>query len=120
MAITAKTEFTCKNVNFSSTKTVTFGDGKIVKFPSAKGKLVHFRANETPLWAVTASSFVRKTGQPLGLVTTDTLFKNRGGDRVFGDCKTIQEVKQRYEAFWNDWNPQSYAVVFVTAVHKYA
>ena len=120
MATRAKNEFTCKDVRFSSTKRVKFGDGKIVKFPSAKGKLVHFRSNETPLWAVTAASFVRKTGQPLGLIRTETIFKKRDGDRLFGDCKTIQQVKQRYEEYWNAWNPYSYAVVFVKSVHKYA
>lgn len=120
MAITAKCEFTCKNVSFSSTKTVTFGDGKIVKFPSAKGKLVHFRSNETPLWAVTAASFVRKTGQPQGLIRTETIFKNSDGDWLFGDCKTIDQVKERYEAYWNDSNPHSYAMVFVKSVYKYA
>ncbi|TSA54197.1 MAG: hypothetical protein D4R44_02015 [Actinobacteria bacterium] len=120
MATTAaKNEFTSRDVEFSSTKTVTFGDGKIVKFPSAKGKLVHFRANETPLWAVTATMFCRETGNPVGLVTTETLFKNHSA-WVYGYGRTKKEVKQLYEAFWNDVNPHSYAVVFVTAVHKYA
>lgn len=66
-------------------------------------------------WEVTARAFDRWSGIPVGggeerkeVVDTSNL--------LFKDCGFPLDVKTAYESFWNDLNPHSEQVVFVSQV----
>lgn len=62
---------------------------------------------------VTARAFDRLSGKAICdsrdeiVSTTEQLFKK---------CKTILEIKNVYESFWNELNPRSKEIVFVSRV----
>lgn len=63
---------------------------------------------------VTAQSFNRETSEPNGVARDEAV--DLDNNRLFKDCKTWLDVKRAYEAFWNDLNPNSEDVVFVSQV----
>jgi hypothetical protein len=73
-------------------------------------------------YVVTARAFDRETGEPAPTRITDHPDGSRdetidvATNALFAGCETILEVKRKYESFWNDLNPNSEHVVFVSKV----
>lgn len=65
-------------------------------------------------YVVTAQAFDRGTGEPKGDSRDEVI--NIKTNKIFADAKTILDIKKAYEAFWNDLNPSSREVVFVSSV----
>lgn len=63
---------------------------------------------------VTAATCSRETGVRIGAPRDEEI--DLDTNELFRGCKTWQDVKRVYEAFWNDLNPNSTEVVHVTAV----
>lgn len=63
---------------------------------------------------VTARSFERETGFPSGPKRKEVI--DLENNILFRHCKTILEIKSAYESFWNNLNPKSKEVVFVSKV----
>jgi len=63
---------------------------------------------------VTAQAFNRKTGVPSGISRVEKIVP--ANNSLFTGCKTIMAIKTAYESFWNDLNPRSEDVVFVSNV----
>ena len=64
---------------------------------------------------VTARAYNRISGARVGVERTERVDTNNS---LFESCRTILNVKQKYEAFWNDLNPNSAEVVFVVEVKR--
>lgn len=64
-------------------------------------------------WSVTARAFDRNTG--LGVSAPRTEIVN-SKNILFQHCKDPVDVKTAYERFWNDLNPESTDIVFVSEV----
>lgn len=67
------------------------------------------------LFDVTARAFYRATGQPAAAQSRVERI-DTATNRLFTKARTIVDVKAAYEAFWNDLNPDSEHVVFVSQV----
>ena len=65
---------------------------------------------------VTARSFERKTGNIVGKERTERI--DTTTNELFKGIRTIVGLKTKYEQFWNDLNPNSREVVFVSRVKK--
>lgn len=65
-------------------------------------------------YKVLAQSFSRETGKPTGKPRTETI--DPATNVMFKNCKTIMDVKEAYESFWNYLNPKSEDVVFVQKI----
>ena len=65
---------------------------------------------------VTARSFDRKTGNIVGKERTERI--DTTTNELFKGIRTIVGIKTKYEHFWNDLNPNSREVVFVSRVKK--
>ena len=63
---------------------------------------------------VTAQAFDRKTGEIVGQSRVEPI--TIAVNRLFQKCNTILDIKNAYEAFWNELNKQSEAVVFVQRI----
>lgn len=63
---------------------------------------------------VTAQAFDRNTGKSVGKQRTEEI--NLVTNKFFKNCKTVIDIKNTYESFWNDLNPKSKEVVFVQRV----
>jgi hypothetical protein len=64
-------------------------------------------------WEIKAGACNRTTGMPVGKARTEIV----GTDNtLFEQCITIIDAKEAYESWWNDLNPDSNEVVFVSAV----
>ncbi len=66
-------------------------------------------------WRVRGRSYDRDTGIPSGNARQETI---QSDNLLFVKCRNIVDVKTAYEAFWNDLNPDSGDVVFVSSVTK--
>jgi len=65
---------------------------------------------------VTARAFDRKTGNIVGKERTERI--DTVTNELFKGIKTIVGIKTKYESFWNDLNPNSREVVFVSRVKR--
>ena len=63
---------------------------------------------------VQAYSFNRKTGEQSGMGRTEQI--NTETNKLFFGMTTIMEIKEIYESFWNDLNPNSEDIVFVSKI----
>lgn len=63
---------------------------------------------------VTAQAFDRFTGEEMGESRTEVV--DTVENALFSGLTRIVQVKAAYEAFWNELNPNSEAVVFVSKV----
>jgi hypothetical protein len=62
---------------------------------------------------VKASSFYRVSGNPVGDgITRDELIDTET-NVLFKMCRTVLDIKNAYESFWNELNPHSEHLVFV-------
>ncbi len=66
------------------------------------------------LFFVLGQSFDRKTGKPVGSQREEPI--NIKENPIFKGCKTILDIKSRYEAFWNNLNEKSKDIVFVQSI----
>lgn len=64
-------------------------------------------------WDVLAQSQCRHTGKPIAVARTERVDTSNS---LFASCRTIMDVKEAYEAFWNLLNPNSPQVVFVHGI----
>lgn len=64
-------------------------------------------------WSVNASSFNRETGMRMCVARIEVVDNHNA---LFARCDSIVDVKTAYERFWNDLNPKSANVVFVSEV----
>lgn len=65
---------------------------------------------------VLAQAFDRKTAKPVGSSREELIDLNK--NRLFVHCKTILDVKESYESFWNHFDPKSDSIVFVQSIRK--
>ena len=65
-------------------------------------------------YTVKAQAFDRHTGLPIGIKRSDVI--NTITNRLFAKADGIVDVKRIFEAYWNDFNPDSQEVVFVQEV----
>ena len=68
------------------------------------------------LFFVLAQSFDRKTAKPNGSSREELV--NIKKNKLFKHCKTILDIKQAYESFWNHLNPKSESIVFVQSIRE--
>lgn len=68
------------------------------------------------LFFVLAQSFNRKTAKPDGSAREELI--NIKKNKLFKHCKTVLDVKEAYESFWNHLNPTSESIVFVQSIRK--
>ena len=69
----------------------------------------------TTIYTITGQAFDRKTGKAVEEKRDDNI--DIANNKIFTNCTTILEIKQKYESFWNDLNPES-EIVFVSKVVK--
>ena len=62
-------------------------------------------------FAVTAQAFDRDTGEVVGPSRTEII--DCDANALFRKCRSVMDVKECYESFWNNMNPHSQDVVFV-------
>lgn len=67
--------------------------------------------------AIKAQSFNRKTGSPIGHPREEEI--DLKSNQLFKNCKTILDIKNSYESFWNDLNPNSEEIVFVLEIFTF-
>jgi len=60
---------------------------------------------------VFARAYNRYSGKPVGQRRHENI--DLMTNVIFKDCLTILDIKNAYEAFWNDLNPRSTEIVFV-------
>ena len=65
---------------------------------------------------VTGRAFNRVTGNIVGKQRTERI--DTTTNELFKGIRTIVGIKTKYEHFWNDLNPSSSEVVFVSRVRK--
>ena len=65
---------------------------------------------------VTARAFDRETGDIVGEERIERV--NTVTNELFWGVETIIDVKKQYEEFWNDMNPHSKEIVFVSRVER--
>ena len=64
--------------------------------------------------SVKANAFNRETGSPVGQERWEGI--DTKSNPLFKNCKTILDIKNAYESFWNDLNSKSEEIVFVLEV----
>ncbi len=64
-------------------------------------------------WTVIASSFMRENGERMCAARAEIVDTE---NVLFHNCISIIDVKDAYERFWNNLNPNSLHVVFVSEV----
>lgn len=64
-------------------------------------------------WAVKAQALDRHTNKPIGKPRIEMVGTN---NLLFRECKTLEEVKQAYESFWNELNLKSGEIVEVISI----
>ena len=65
---------------------------------------------------ITARAFDRETGDIIGEERVERI--DTANNDLFRDVRTIMDVKEQYEEFWNDVNPHSKEVVFVLRIRR--
>ncbi|KKL90600.1 hypothetical protein LCGC14_1903030 [marine sediment metagenome] len=68
----------------------------------------------TTKYKVWARSFDRKTGVPTASERTEII--DTKTNELFNGAKTIVDVKNAYESFWNELDPMTKDIVFVSQV----
>jgi hypothetical protein len=63
---------------------------------------------------VTANAFNRETGEEVSNPRRETIDLEK--NELFQNCETILDIKKAYESFWNELNPRSLEIVFVSKV----
>jgi hypothetical protein len=63
---------------------------------------------------ILAQSFSRKTGKVVGQTREELI--DLKTNELFKGVKSILDIKNSYESFWNDLNPRSTSVVFVQSI----
>ena len=63
---------------------------------------------------VLAQAFNRKTGQVAGNARIEEI--NTRKNVSFNQCHDLMDIKECYEAYWNQLNPNSEEVVFVQQI----
>ena len=74
----------------------------------------NIEGEETRYYDVTAQAFNRATGEQEGKSRTEKV--DAKTNPIFKKCKTIMDIHDAYESFWNDMNPNSQEIVFVSKV----
>lgn len=64
---------------------------------------------------VLAQAFNRKNGLPVGQSRWEEVSIKE--NPLFKNCKTILDLKNAYESFWNTLNPKSKEIVFVQQIN---
>ena len=65
---------------------------------------------------ITARAFDRETGNVVGEERVERI--NTANNDLFKSMETIMDVEKQYEEFWNDMNPHSKEIVFVSRVER--
>ena len=63
---------------------------------------------------VTASAFCRKSGKSVSDERAEKIDLKK--NILFKNCKNVLDIKKTYESFWNETNPISEHIVFVSSV----
>jgi hypothetical protein len=63
---------------------------------------------------VKAQAFSRDTGEPRARSRTEAI--DTIHNPLFNRCKTVMDIKETYERFWNEMNAHSTEVVFVQRI----
>lgn len=70
--------------------------------------------NNKMKYNVIARSFERATGTPTADARDELI--DTESNELFTMCKTILDIKNAYETFWNELNPSTKDVIFVLQV----
>jgi len=63
---------------------------------------------------ITARAFDRTSGEPVCKSRNETI--DLQTNELFSSCKSVLDIERAYESWWNELNPNSTEIVFVSRV----